>query len=312
MRIALLGFGLIGGSLARAVRRDSAARELAGTPDIAAWSPTGRGPVRAAAEGIVDRASPTVADAVEGADLVILAGPPLACLDLIASLGAQGSGGPSLASGATVTDVASTKRALIAAADRGGLRYVGGHPMAGRETAGYESATADLFTDRPWIVVPGAHARPIDLERVERLARAAGARPMTMTAPDHDAAVAAISHLPLVLSAALVEAVVGGSTSRPDWAAAGPLAASGWQGMTRLARGDVEMGVGIAATNAAAIAGRLRDLQIVLDAWLVDLDAIAAAEGTSTPDSPGDDRAGSIERLRERLRQAREHLEPRP
>ena len=87
------------------------------------------------------------------------------------------------------------------------LRFVGGHPMAGREASGFDAATADLFVDRPWVVVPGAHSRPADVERVEWLARAVGARPLRMDAEAHDAAVAGISHLPLVLAAALVEAV---------------------------------------------------------------------------------------------------------
>jgi len=96
-----------------------------------------------------------------------------------------------------------------------------------------------------------------------------------MDAATHDAAVAGISHLPLVLAAALVEAVAIGDG---DPAAKGrpfipDLSAGGWRDMTRLARGDVSMGAGIAATNAAALADRIRDLQAVLDGWLRDLEA---------------------------------------
>jgi prephenate dehydrogenase len=116
-----------------------------------------------------------------------------------------------------------------------------------------------------------------------------------MGAADHDAAVAAISHLPLVLSAALVEAVAGRpDRPRVDWAQAAQLAAGGWEGMTRLARGDVDMGTGIATTNAPAIARRLRDLRAVIDEWLADLER---------PDGP--DRAG----VRDRLTAARSMLE---
>jgi len=311
MRISILGFGLIGGSLARAIRRDTAATELGGSPIIGAWSPTGVGPSKALADGIIDRSFKTVDEALAGADMIVLAAPPLACLALLDVLAARTRG--ALGQTATVTDVASTKAALVVAADRGGLRFVGGHPMAGRETTGYATATASLFENRPWIVVPGAHALPIDIERVERLARAAGARPRMMAAADHDAAVAAISHLPLVISAALVEAVIGGASHRPDWAAAEPLAASGWQSVTRLARGDVEMGVGIAATNAAAVASRLRDLRAVIDGWLADLDEIARADRAGSPGATaGPTATPSIERLRGRLRQARENLESRP
>ena len=174
-----------------------------------------------------------------------------------------------------ITDVASTKAAVVAAGSEHGLRFVGGHPMAGRETSGYGAASADLFVDRPWVVVP---TDPDDLPAVvavETLAVACRARPIRMDAATHDLAVAAISHLPLVVAAALVETVAGpdaGGASPPGWPVARSLAASGWRDMTRLARGDVAMGAGIAATNAPAIATRLREFRDVLDGWLADLE----------------------------------------
>lgn len=267
MRVALLGFGLIGGSIARSLRRG------AGDWTIAAWSPSGGGPAQARRENVVDEASLTPADAVRGADLIVLAGPPLTCLEQIDAL-ATGALARVLGPDAVVTDVASTKEAIVGRADAAGLRFVGGHPMAGRELTGYAASEAGLFDDRPWVVVPGAHAQSGDRERVEALATAAGARPIEMAAAEHDAAVAAISHLPLVVAAALVEAVAGGGTGRgrSDWPTAGRLAAGGWEGMTRLARGDAEMGAGIVATNGPAIAGRLRDLRDVLDSWLAELE----------------------------------------
>jgi prephenate dehydrogenase len=267
MRVALLGFGLIGGSIARALRDD------AGPWTIAAWSPSLGGPQLAKSEGVIDEASGSPADAVSGAELVVLAAPPLACLALIDELGG-GSLAGALAADAVVTDVASTKEAIGRRADAAGLRFVGGHPMAGRELAGYGAAAADLFTDRPWVVIPGAHARGDDVKRVEALVAACGGRAIRMSAAEHDAAVAAISHLPLVVAAALVEAVagVGADPDREDWPAVAGLAASGWQGMTRLARGDEAMGAGIIATNGPAIAGRVRDLRDALEAWLVELE----------------------------------------
>jgi prephenate dehydrogenase len=266
MRVALLGFGLIGGSIARALR-------ASGTGwSIAAWTPTRSGPLAALADGTIDAAPATIEEAVDGADLVVLAAPPLACLDLLSRL--DGSLRDRLADDAVVTDVASTKGGLLDLAARSGLRFVGGHPMAGRETSGWEASTEDLFADRPWVIVPADLRDVAARERVERLARACRAEPVLMTAAEHDAAVAAISHLPLVVAAALVEAVAGSTDgpARPDWPAADALAASGWQGATRLARGDVEMGAGILATNAPAIAARLRDLRTVIDAWLAELE----------------------------------------
>ena len=290
MRLAILGFGLVGGSLARALH------ERAPEHTIVSWSPSGRGPARALSDGVIAGVAGTMEDALQGADVVVLAAPPLASVELLREV--ANHRGSALADEATVTDVVSTKARLLEAADAAGLPFVGGHPMAGRETAGYEAAEAALFVGRPWVLVPGAHARPTDIERIEAIATAVGAAPVRMTAADHDDAVAAISHLPLVLAAALVEAVAGQGSggSRPDWPAARALAASGWRDMTRLARGDVAMGAGIAATNASALSERVRAVRDVLDGWLIDLDG---REGE--PD---------VSALERRLRNARDRLGP--
>jgi prephenate dehydrogenase len=277
MRLAMLGFGLIGGSVARALREREPGRW-----SLTAWTPTGHGPRRAVAEGTLARAAESVETAVEGADIVMLAAPPLACLDLLDQLAAAG-----LPAGVVVTDVASTKRAVVGRAAAAGLTFVGGHPMAGRDTVGYGAAEADLFVDRPWVICPAGAG----VDRVEAVVVAVGARPVEMTAEAHDAAVAAISHLPLVLAAALVESVAGSAAG--DWPAIRDLAAGGWRDMTRLARGDVEMGAGIAVTNADLVAGRLRDLRAVLDGWLADLEA-------GEPE---------VDRLRDRFAAARRRLE---
>lgn len=267
MRIALLGFGLIGGSIARALRRTEG-----GFP-IAAWSPSGAGPRAALAAGVVDAAPREPAAALAGAELVVLAAPPLDCLALLDQL--AGPWRDALAAGTTITDVASTKGAIVARADALGLSFVGGHPMAGRETTGFGAATAELFEGRPWVIVPGRAAGEPDLERVGRLARACGARPLRLTAAEHDAATAAVSHLPLVLAAALVEAVAGGIDQSPDpaWPLARDLAAGAWRDMTRIARGDPAMAAGIAATNAAELAARLRVVLDVLERWRLALEA---------------------------------------
>ena len=169
---------------------------------------------------------------------MILAAPPLDTLDLLRDLG-----GPLrrfVAAGGRVTDVASTKGAIVALAGELGLRFVGGHPMAGREVTGFKASDAGLFVDRPWVVVPiRGHGRHVAHRGDRRRLR--GADGCVWTPDEHDRLVAAISHLPLVLSAALVEAVAGGvDRTRADWAAASALAAGGWDSMTRLARGDVE------------------------------------------------------------------------
>jgi len=291
-RVAFLGFGLIAGSIARAL---TAGRAGGSSPVLVGWSPSNAGPDAAVRDGVLAAAAAEPVEALEGADLVVIGAPPLETIAQVEALGGSLRG--ALAPDAVVTDVASTKSAIVAAADRAGLRFVGGHPMAGRETAGYASSLPDLFAGRPWVLVPGAAADEAAVERVAWVAAACGARAMRMDAGEHDAAAAAISHLPLVIAASLVEAVAGADVERPGWTAASALAASGWRDMTRLARGDVRMGAGIAATNPVALAGRLRDLRDVLDAWITEL------ERAGGPD-PG--------RLERRLRAVRDRLDRAP
>jgi prephenate dehydrogenase len=264
-RIAFLGFGLIGGSIALALRESGSAANLT------AWSPSGTGPAEGLRHGILDEAASSAAAAITGAELVILAAPPLAVVAAIDEL--VGPLAPALAADATITDVASTKGRVLQRARGNGLRFVGGHPMAGRETSGFGAAEARLFVDRPWVVVPSEAATPVDVDRVEALAAATGARPIRMTADEHDAAVASISHLPLVVAAALVESVAGPSVGGATWPLARRLAATGWSDMTRLAKGDPEMGAGILATNAGAVTASLKSLRETLDTWIELLEA---------------------------------------
>jgi len=289
VHVTFLGFGLIGGSVALALR------EVGGWT-AAAWSPSGAGPARAIEAGVVDAAPSRLDDALADADLVVLAAPPTACLALLDRL--SGEVRTALPGSAVVTDVASTKALLVARALANRLRFVGGHPMAGRETSGFHAATADLFVGRPWVVVPGDPADTVAIERVETLARATGALPVRMDAATHDAAVALISHLPIVAAAALVEVAAGAAGEPPpaDWPAAVALAASGWRDATRLARGDATMGAGIAATNATALAATLRAYRDRLDAWLALLEATG-------PDGLPDEAA-----IRARLAAARDRL----
>jgi prephenate dehydrogenase len=252
--VAFLGLGQIGGSAARAIAASDPSSR------IVAWTPRGVGPRLAARDGIV--AATTAAEAIRGAEVIVLAAPAIACLSLLDDL--AGPLRAAVSPDAVISDVASTKAALTARADELALRYVGGHPFAGRETAGYGASDPGLFRGRPWAIVAGAGADAAAIERVTALAVACGARPVAMTADGHDAAAAAISHAPLVLSAALVEAM----TAAADWPTSRALAAGGWAAMTRLARGDAGMGAGILATNAAPTADRLRAIRDALDGWI--------------------------------------------
>jgi prephenate dehydrogenase len=288
MRVAFLGFGLIGGSIARALheRRPNAADDTS----ITAWSPSGAGPAAAARDGVIHAAAADPEAAIAGADLVVLAGPATVTLEQLDRLAGPWNG--ALGSDAVITDIASTKAAIVERASARGLRFVGGHPMAGRETTGYAASSAELFVGRPWVIVPSDDDAAMG--RVETLVTATGARPQRMSADVHDEAVAAISHLPLIAAAAIVETVAGGAADRAGRPEAAELAASGWRDMTRLARGDDAMGAGIVSTNATAIAARVRELIDALEAWSAEL------ERPGGPDEAA---------VAARLRAARERLE---
>ncbi len=239
---------------------------------MTAWSRSAGPVAQAVSDGVVDVAAPTLEAALRNSELVVLTAPPMTCLDLIDEIGGSLRG--ALPDDATVTDGASAKARIVARADAARLPFIGGHPMAGREVSGYAAALPDLFAGRPWVTVPGEFARLGDAERVRELIEACGAVQVQMTAAAHDRAVAAISHMPLLVSAAIVEAVAGGphEIEKADWDAVRALAATGWASMTRLARGEASMGAGIAATNAAAIADRLRDVQDEIDEWIAELE----------------------------------------
>jgi len=292
IRIALLGIGLVGGSIAGAVRRVGW--------QVAAWTPSGVGPRKALQAGAIDVAAGSAGEAIAGADLVVLAAPASACLDLLDELG--GPSRAALGPASVVTDVASTKVLLVARAAALGLPFVGGHPMAGRETSGFGAADPGLFQGRPWVIVPPAMEPPpaaaAAVALVEALATACGARPVRMSAADHDAAVAAISHAPLVVAAALVEAAAGGPAEpeRPDGRSprSSPQAAGGSDPPGPWRPDD---GSGDRRTNAAPLAASLRDVRDRLDEWIALLET-AGVDGL--PDEV---------RLRDRLAAARARLE---
>ena len=269
MKVALLGLGLIGGSIARALREDPASVGPLdqGGVEIAAWSPSQSGPRAALSAGVIDSVGRTIAETVDGAALVVLCAPPIAMTQVLDELAICRRSGR-LADGAVVTDVASTKVWIAREAAARNIRFCGGHPMAGSHESGFAASDATLFLGRPWVVVPGANGGAA-AALVERLATSCGARPVVLEAELHDAATAAVSDLPLLLAAALVEAVaLGDAATAPDgWSVAHLLAGTGWHSSTRLARGSESMGADILATNAREIRRRLKSLREVLEGW---------------------------------------------
>ena len=205
--------------------------------------------------------------------LVVVAAPPDVTADVVlAELAAHPA--------ATVTDVASVKSGILdAVAAAGGdlSRYVGGHPMAGRERSGPVAARGDLFIGRPWVVCPGEKAGSERVDLVRRLALALGAAPVVMAPAEHDAAVAAVSHVPQV-AASLVAARL---REAPEGAVA--LAGQGLRDVTRIAGSDPLLWAQILSANAAPVLDVLTALRADLDAVIAGLTAIAAEGGGTAP-----------------------------
>ena len=237
MRIGIVGLGLIGGSLAQALRDRH---------EIVACDPAGTGPFDSVA---------TPADLLP-ADLVIVATP----LDLVVpTLVALAP----LAGDAVLLDVGSVKRevARYAAKAPAGVRIVGGHPMAGSTGSGLAAARADLFRDRPFLLVPTARSDDAAMALAGDLAREVGAVPTVMSAEVHDRAVAMLSGVPLVIARAL--AAAGADVA--------DLAGPGFRDMTRLAATPQPLADAMLAGNAAEIRAALAAFRLALDAADRDL-----------------------------------------
>jgi prephenate dehydrogenase len=204
-------------------------------------------------------------DGEQDPGLVVVAVPPDVTADVVA---AQLERFPA----ATVTDVASVKAGVLRdLAYRGAElgRYVGGHPMAGRERSGPVAARGDLFIGRPWVVCPTDKTDPERLDAVRRLALALGATPITMSPEDHDRSVARVSHVPQVASS-LVAARL---RHAPEPAVM--LAGQGLRDVTRIAGSDPLLWAQILAANAGPVLEVLRELRADLDTVVTALEALA-------------------------------------
>ena len=190
MRIAVLGVGLIGGSIGLAARRRLDAEVTGFDPDRELLA-------RALELEVLDSAADSVGAAIEGAELVFCAAPVTALPGLAAeALDAADAD-------TAVTDVGSVKRDVIAALGSES-RFIGGHPLAGAETAGVENARADLFEGARWYLTPTARTGGLVYDRVQRAISEIGARPQAIEAETHDRLMATVSHLPHVLANVLV------------------------------------------------------------------------------------------------------------
>jgi prephenate dehydrogenase len=251
--ISIIGLGLIGGSIALAVRERWPATRIAGVDRKAVLA-------HAFGSGAIDRAADSAADAAD-VDLIVLAAPVRQNLKLLAEIAQR------LSATTVVTDVGSTKRGIVdAAAALACASFVGGHPIGGAEQGGFGFARPDLFRHRPWIFTPAPSTPPALLDRLFEFARGAGARPSTMDATEHDRVMAFLSHLPQLTASALMD-VIGSSAGEN----ALRLAGRGLVDTTRLASSPAETWRDVCATNADAVAEALDQLIARLSELRADL-----------------------------------------
>lgn len=240
-KIAIVGTGLMGTSLGLALRNSQLLNlELVGT-DASGGARGG-----AQKSGAFNRMENRLLNAVDGADIVVLATPIMAMRELLEVLG------PNLPEGCVVTDVGSSKKVVLEWADQflpDTVDFVGGHPMAGKETSGPESADANLFKGKAYCIIPGVKASERAAAEITTMAEAIEAVPYYISREEHDSFVAAVSHLPFLMSVALV----GCTTASANWDDIARLASSGYRDLTRLASGDTVMHRDICVTNPEPI-----------------------------------------------------------
>jgi prephenate dehydrogenase len=242
--VAILGTGLIGASIGIGLRQ-------AGWR-VAGWDPDEEALDGADAVGALDRVA-TRADVLAGADLVVLAGPPAAIEAELAIIETS----------ALVTDVAGVKEPMVRAGTRL-ARFVGGHPMAGRETSGPAGASGGLFRGATWVLTTDG-VRSEDMEQMADVVLALGGVPVHMGAVEHDEAVAAISHLPQVVAWALVNQVARNQSALD-------LAAGGFRDLTRIALSSAAWWPEVLTENRRALSSLVRRLGSDLTDWADHID----------------------------------------
>ena len=236
-RVAVLGVGLIGGSIGLAARQRLGA-------EVVGYGRTPATLERAVEIGALDRGATSVAEACDGADIIFCAGPvaalPGQAREALAACGPD----------AVVTDVGSTKGELVDVLG-GDERFIGGHPLAGAETAGVENARADLFEGARWYLTPTERSSGLLYDRLQRTVAGLGARPQAIDPAAHDRLMATISHLPHVVANALVaeaaEELARDSERMPE---VGP----SFRDTTRVAGSNPAIWADIFASNSDAVA----------------------------------------------------------
>lgn len=280
MRIAIVGVGLIGGSIGLAAREHLGAH-------VSGWSRSAATLERALELGVLDRAGSSLADAVADAEAVFVAAPvgvlPAVIGEVLAAAPAD----------CVVTDVGSTKRSVATAIED--PRFVGGHPLAGAETTGVEHARADLFQDATWYLTPTRGATGTLFERLHRLIRDLGARPTTIDAATHDTMLATVSHLPHVFANVLVAQAAHALAEDGEDTEQLPATGPSFRDATRVAGANSAIWTDIYLSNRDALVAQvdeaIRRLSSVRD-------ALERADGDAVTDW-NDDAAADRRRLLE-------------
>ncbi|MCY3866415.1 MAG: prephenate dehydrogenase [Chloroflexi bacterium] len=248
--LAIVGLGLMGGSLALAMRAHS--------DRISGIDQDERARAFALERGMVDCATGDLYEGVNRADVVVLAAPVRVIVEML-----QMRIGSYLRSNTLVIDIGSTKQDIVDAMASLpiGVNAVGGHPMTGKENGGIEESDESLYRGRPFVLCPSRRSTPAALLHALAFVETLGALPIEMEAQRHDQIVAGISHLPYLLSATLVATVA--NQARED-AAYWELAAGGFRDTSRLAASDVTMMGDILSTNTQAVATLLAQFRMQL------------------------------------------------
>jgi|TARA_B110000902_G_scaffold71971_1_gene85116 prephenate dehydrogenase len=276
-KITLLALGLISGSLAKSLK----SQDFSG--EIVAWGRRSGSLEKGVALGVIDRYSLDLAEAIAGADVVVIATPTLIAADMIGQLAALSKQGL-LDPKTIITDVASVKGNLLQAAkDAFGevpANLVLGHPIAGSEKSGVEAAKADLFVDHRVILTPTEETDGDALLTIRHLWESTGAEVVEMTVDNHDEVLAATSHLPHILAYSLVDALAGSSGQQSIFR----FAAGGFRDFTRIASSDPTMWRDIALANSEALITTIDQFSAKLSHLR---GAIASGDGDALMDSFG-------------------------
>lgn len=242
--VAIVGLGLMGGSLALAFKEKEKGTKIVGVTRSRATLD------KALAQGAIDVASDQL-DAVRETEIIVLAAPVRTILEQIPRLATTAR------DGALILDMGSTKRAIVAAMNRlpERLEAVGGHPMCGKEVAGFDASDVTLYQNKVFVLAPSARSSPSAMHKARALAELIGARVAILDAARHDEIVAAISHLPYVVASNLVATVSDFAANDPQvW----EIASSGFRDTSRLAASDVQMMIDILLTNSENVADLMR------------------------------------------------------